>query len=345
MNRFAYARAETWSQARDLLGDRRFSLPVLKGGGLDLVDQMKEGILEPDLLVDVRGAGAVGEDGQRRGEQPEPIRMSDRWGRPLVSITPSATLAEIAASPLVRERAAALAQAAESAATPQVRNVATIAGNLLQRPRCWYFRHDEFNCLKKGGSTCFAVDGENAYHAIFGGGPCHIVHPSNVACAMAALGGYVDGFGVPDEARSIEGLFHLPDQGVRTEHNLPAGAVLTHIGVEPWAVSGFHAIKAKQSFDWPLAMAAVGLRVEGGRIASARVCAGAVAPVPWMLPDVAGALVGVSTDDDLAIERACAGAAQGAAPMSQNGYKARLLPVAVQRAVLRALGRLAEELA
>ena len=106
-------------------------------------------------------------------------------------IEANATLAQLAASPLVSGQTAVLAQAAASAATPAIRNVATVAGNLLQRPRCWYYRHAQFDCLKKGGSMCFAVDGENEHHAVFGPGPCHIVHPSNLAPALLALGATV----------------------------------------------------------------------------------------------------------------------------------------------------------
>ena len=339
MNRFAYARATTWNDAQALLADRRFSLPMLKGGGLDLLDQMKEGILQPDLLIDVRGAGP------ELGDSPGVMVTSpelDRPGSRGLGFDARMTLAQIAESPRIREFAPVLAQAAESAATPQVRNVATLAGNLLQRPRCWYFRHDEFHCLKKGGATCFAVDGENQHHAIFGGGPCHIVHPSNLAVALHVVDALVSLH--PNNAVPIVDLYHLPDAGVRSEHTLASGAIMTGIGCRASPTSAFYAIKHKQSFDWPIGMAAVALTVESGRITAAKVCAGAVAPIPWPLPRVAEALVGVAAEDDGAIRRACAIASHGATPMSQNAYKVRLLPVAVERAVLRALGRLPEEL-
>lgn len=354
MNRFAYAKARSAADIMALLSDRRYSLPVLKAGGLDLLDQMKEGLIEPDLLIDIRAGGAA--DDPPPPEQPrdrpvlpaEPppppsIWVDDEASSHRLSIQYDVTLARLAESPDIRRHAPALAQAAESAATPQVRNVATVAGNLLQRPRCWYFRHDEFHCLKKGGPTCFAVEGENQYHAIFGGGPCHIVHPSNIACALQVLGGTVSGLGFP-QGISIDDLYHLPDAGIRTEHNLPERAVMYRIHANLAPLSAFYAIKAKQSFDWPIVMAAAALTIEGSRIASARICAGAVAPIPWPLPRVAEALAGVAIDDDAAISRASALSTEGARPMSQNAYKVRLLPVAVYRAVLRALGRLPEEL-
>jgi xanthine dehydrogenase YagS FAD-binding subunit len=142
----------------------------------------------------------------------------------------------------------------------------------------------------------------------------------------------------------IAELYHMPDKGVRTEANLEPGEVVTHITLSPAPRSGFYAVKEKQSFDWPLVAAAAALQLDGDTVRSARVCAAAVAPVPWPLPNVERALVGVSLADEAALKTACDLAAEGAKPMSQNAYKARLLPVAVRRAVLRAAGRLEEAL-
>ncbi|MCP3905002.1 MAG: xanthine dehydrogenase family protein subunit M [Planctomycetes bacterium] len=327
MNRFAVARPHTVEQASRLVTDARFSLPVLKGGGMDLVDHMKEGLLEPDLLVELRGLGAVpGGEGI----------VADGAG---VRIDGRVTLAEIAASRIVNERAPVVARAVGSAATPQVRNVATAAGNLLQRPRCWYYRNEQFECLKKGGLACFAADGENKFHAIFGDGPCYIVHPSNLAPALAVCDGVVHLAGGERASIRIADLYHLPAARVRDEHDLRPGEVITHITLAPAPRSGFHAVKEKQSFDWPLVMAAVTLELDGATITSARVCAGAVAPVPWPLPDVERRLSGVRVDDEAAVLDACSTAADGARPLAENAYKLALLPVAVQRAVLDAAGR------
>lgn len=327
MNPFAVARPETFEQASALMKDRRFALPVLKAGGMDVVDLLKEGLMTPDVLVDVHrigyrpGAGVRGDDG---------------GGLRIEAMT---TLAEIASSSSVLRAAPGLAHAAGSAATPQVRNVATAAGNLLQRPRCWYYRNDQFHCLKKGGHTCFAVEGENRYHAVFGDGPCHIVHPSNLAPALIVCGGTIHLTGGGRRSIPVAELYHAPDRGLRTEHDLEPEAVITHLTLEPASHSGFDAVKEKQSFDWPLVMAAVALEMSGDRIERARVCAGAVAPVPWPLPEVEAALRGVHPDDADALHRACALATRGARPLSDNAYKLRLLPVSVRRAVLRAAGR------
>jgi xanthine dehydrogenase YagS FAD-binding subunit len=330
MNTFALVRPRDFEQASEALQDRRYSLPMIKAGGMDVLDHMKEGLLAPDALVDVRRI--------RRDPGAAGIRSAgDDSGR--IEVDATVTLAELAASDLVRKSAPALAEAADSAATPQVRNVATIAGNLLQRPRCWYYRNEQFECLKKGGDRCYAANGENKHHAIFGRGPCYIVHPSNIAPPLHLLEGRVHVVGGGRDAIEIADLFHGPGEGVRSEHRLGPGEVVTHISFRPEPTSGFYAIKEKQSFDWPLVFVAVSLRLSQGRIDSARVCAGAVAPTPWPLPEVERNLVGVPVDDDTALRAACATAAQGATPLAQNEYKVELLPVAVRRAVLNAAGR------
>lgn len=331
MNRFAFAQPKTFQEAAGLLADKKYSLPVLKGGGIDLIDRLKEGLTEPDVVVNVR---RIRPDG--------PVIQATRGNKGALRIEATATLSEIAASVDVRNIAPVLAQAVEWAASPQVRNVATAAGNLLQRPRCWYYRHEQFDCLKKGGATCFAVDGENKYHAIFGDGPCHIVHASNLAPALMVCAGVVHVIGGGRSEIALADLFHMPDKGVQSEHNLKPGEVITHITCDSAPKSGFYAVKEKQSFDWPLVAASVSLQLDGAKIVAARVCAGAVAPVPWMLPKVESALKGVSVDDDVGLRKACAVAADGAKPMSANGYKLKLLPVAVRRAVLVAAGRKTE---
>jgi xanthine dehydrogenase YagS FAD-binding subunit len=329
MNRFAIARPKNFSEAAALMLDKRFKLPMLKAGGMDVVDHLKEGLIEPDVLVNIRGLslGAQPISGEGTG----------------LRIEAGATLAQIADSKIVQQAAPVLSQACGNAATPQVRNVATAAGNLLQRPRCWYYRNDQFDCLKKGGPMCYAVEGENKYHAIFGDGPCHIVHPSNLALGLMVVGGVVHLTGLKREAVEIGELYHMPDKGVKSEHSLEPGEVVTHITCGSAPKSGFYAIKEKQSFDWPLVAAAAALVMDGDTIKSARVCAGAVAPVPWPLPAVEEALKGVSVGDEAGLKKACEGAAEGAKPMSQNAYKTKLLPVAVRRAVLRAAGRLQED--
>lgn len=325
MNSFAVAWPKSFEDASKIVSDKKYSLAVIKAGGIDLIDHLKEGLIEPDVLVNVR----------TMGERVRPIEVSGEE----IRIEATATLAQIAGSDGLRASAPVLAQSVESAASPAVRNAATAAGNLLQRPRCWYYRNEQFNCLKKGGATCFAVEGENRYHAIFGDGPCHIVHPSNLAPALWVCDATVHFVGGEQPSIPIRYLYHTPDKGVRTESNLPPGAVVTHITCKPKKASGFYAIKEKQSFDWPVVAAAVALELDGNVIRSATVCAGAVAPIPWELRNVASALRGVDVENQEALAKACASAGAGAKPMSDNAYKVKLLPVAVKRAVLIAAGK------
>ena len=327
MSGMTIVKARTYAEAGQLARGGKYSLPIIKANGLDVLDHLKEGLIEPDALVSIRGlqsdAGPVIRlDGQR------------------LRIDASATLAQIGASELIRANAPALADAAMNTAAPQVRNVATIGGNLLQRPRCWYYRNIQFDCLKKGGARCFAVDGENKFHAIFGDGPCYIVHPSTMAPALMTMNATAHLVGGSRTEIRLTDLFYGPDRGgIRAEHTLEPGEIITHITCDAAPHSGFAAVKEKQSFDWPLAFAAASVTIKANKIAGANICAGAVAPTPWPLPKVSRALEGVAIDDIESITRACDRAIIGAEPMTDNAYKLKLLPVVVRRAVLAAASR------
>src|SRR5690606_18723114 len=156
--------------------------------------------------------------------------------------------------------------------------------------------------------------------------------------ALIVLDGRVEVAGADRDSIPVAELFHMPEQGVRSEHNLRKGEVITGITCSTAPTSGFYAIKEKQSFDWPLVFAVASLMMNGPTIAEARLCAGAVAPIPWRLENVEQALRGVSPADEQALRRACAPSVEGANPMSQNAYKTQLLPVAVRRAIQRAAG-------
>ena len=141
----------------------------------------------------------------------------------------------------------------------------TVGGNIMQRPRCWYFRNEEFNCLKKGGSRCFAVEGENQFHAIFGDGPCHIVHPSSLAVPVIAYGGRFRVVG-PNGAREIDAgeFFQMPNQNLYGENVLQPNEIVTHIVLPaPGQKSAAYEVRFKQSHDWPLAAATVNLVMAG----------------------------------------------------------------------------------
>src|SRR6476661_8335799 len=174
MKPFEWANASSVEQALSLL-DKNSSL---KAGGVDLVDLMKEQIASPSRVVNIRTI-----------EELDYVKLDDADGS--LRLGPLVTLGRLADEPIVRQRFTALADAAGHAATPQIRNMATLGGNLLQRPRCWYFRNQMFPCRKKGGEICYAQEGENQYHAIFNNQLCAIVHPSAAATPLVALGGSV----------------------------------------------------------------------------------------------------------------------------------------------------------
>jgi xanthine dehydrogenase YagS FAD-binding subunit len=210
----------------------------------------------------------------------------------------------------------------------------------MQRPRCWYFRNEEFHCLKKGGSRCFAVEGENQYHAIFGETPCHIVHPSSLAVPVIAYGGRFRVLG-PEGEREIEAdkFFAMPDRNMYGETVLEPNELVTHV-ILPRAASvksAHYEIKFKQSHDWPVAMASVALAMSGTTVASARVVLGAVAPIPWRSQAAEAVLKGKAVTPEVAAQAAEAAVAN-AKPMSQNAYKVQLARVAVERAIARAAG-------
>lgn len=297
---------------------------VLKAGGVDLMDLLKERLIAPERLVNLRAVPGL--DGVDEGERG-------------LRIGPLVTLAQLAEHPVVRKRYRALAEAAEHAATPQIRNVATLGGNLLQRPRCWYFRSDAFHCKKKGGSTCFAQAGENAYHAIFDNGVCAAVHPSATAVALLALGGSVE-ITAAEGARTlpIADLFVTPAEDVRREHVLGPQEIVTAVTIpkpRAGARSAYLKLGEKASFDWPLAEVAVAFDVEAGRAARPRVVLGAAAPVPMGAKGAEGAVDGQAIDEGVA-RAAGKAAVAGATPLEHNAYKIPLFETLVRRALLAA---------
>lgn len=294
---------------------------TLKAGGIDLVDLMKERVVAPKGVLSI---GSVKELAY--------IREADGG----VRIGCLTTLADIGRSRLLEEKYAALHSAAAHAATPQVRERATLGGNLCQRPRCWYFRSADFNCLKKSGATCYAVEGENQYHAILGGGPCHIVHPSNTAPALVALDArFVIANGEKRREVPAAEFFVLPSKDLMKENVLGEGDVIVEIILPaPPKQSAAIELREKQSFDWPIAMAAVARPAEKPW----RVVLGAVAPVPWLSKAAAEVLGDRDVDDTLAAKAAEAALAD-AKPMSDNAYKVQVARAAVKRALLKAAGR------
>jgi xanthine dehydrogenase YagS FAD-binding subunit len=245
-------------------------------------------------------------------------------------------VAEVAVNPLIRERYAVLAQAAEAVASPQLRNQGTIGGNLCQKPRCWYYRGD-FHCKRKGGNTCYALAGENQYHCILGGVGCYIVHPSDTAPALVALDATVRIAG-RDGTRTVPiEAFHVsPRDDVQRETVLQAGEIVTAIDI-PAPPRGFRSsyrkVRARGSWDFALAGVALALRFDGRTVAGARVALSGAAPVPWRAHAVEQAIVGKRLTPEVAA-RAGEAAVDGATPLKRNGYKVPLFRNLVREALL-----------
>jgi xanthine dehydrogenase YagS FAD-binding subunit len=293
---------------------------ALMASGIDLLDLMKERVESPATVISI---GRL-KDQRYIREENDGIHVG--------CLT---TLADIARNELLKTKYAVLHQAAAEAATPQIRERATVGGNLCQRPRCWYFRNKEFICLKKGGDTCFAVDGENRYHAIFGGGPSYIVHPSNIAPAIVALDGTIVVRSADGKSQRVKAadFFVLPEKSLESENILKPGQIISEVTLpEPPSQSATVELREKQSFDWPVAMACVA-RFNGGW----RVCLGAVAPIPWLSKPAMVALGSKKITPQLAAA-ASEAAVRDALPMTENEYKVQLTKVATKRALLIAAG-------
>jgi xanthine dehydrogenase YagS FAD-binding subunit len=318
--RFEWTNARSIDDAIGQLNDKA----IPKAGGVDLMDRLKEGLDAPSRLVNIRTIPGL-----------DYIKEESGWLR----IGPMVTLATIAEHPVIHKRYIALADAALNAATPQIRNMATIGGNLLQRPRCWYFRSDQFHCLRKGGDRCFAQDGENEYHAIFDNEVCAVVHPSAAACALTALGAKVEVKGKNGTREiALDDLFVRPETDITREHVLNPGELLTEIRVpapSDATRSAYTKVGQKESFDWPLAEVAVVLEPRGGVVSKASIVLGAVAPVPWRATAAEKALAGKPLTEQTAREAATA-AMQGATPFPQNTYKIPMFEAVVRRTILAA---------
>jgi xanthine dehydrogenase YagS FAD-binding subunit len=212
-------------------------------------------------------------------------------------------------------------------ASPQLRNQGTIGGNLCQRPRCWYFRGD-YDCARKGGDVCYAVDGENRYHCIFGGGRCQIVHPSDTAPALIALDASVRVAG-PKGTRVVplEKFFVLPADDVTKETVLERGEIVTEVllpPADPAMRSSYRKVRARGSWDFAMAGLAVALTKKGDRVERVRAVLSGVAPIPWRSAGIERALVGQRLETRT-IARAAEAAVAGAEPLAQNAYKVALV--------------------
>jgi xanthine dehydrogenase YagS FAD-binding subunit len=324
MNRFEWAEAKTISEAIGSLGND----VVVKAGGVDLIDRLKEGLESPKQIVNIRNIKGL-----------DYVREDKAAG--VLRIGPLVTLDQLDKNPVVKQKFAALADAAGKIATPQIRNVATLGGNLLQRPRCWYFRNELFNCRKKGGTRCFAQDGENEYHAIFDNRTCAIVHPSGTATALIAFGTKIELTGAKGKREVLlEEFFTSPENDVTKENSLGPDELITEVRV-PLPKAGVKSAYIKQgekeSFDWPIADVAVVLDCAGKSCAKASIVLGAAAPIPYRAKKAETALQGKTVNEETA-RKAAKAALEDATPLAENGYKIPVFEAIIRRTVLKAIG-------
>lgn len=301
-----YVRARDTEHALSLLQSEG---AAALGGGTDLLVAMREGISRVATMVDLRsvhGADAI-------------ERLPDGGLR----IGAAARLARIAADPTITVQVPALAQSCDAVGSPALRNMGTLGGNLCQRPRCWYLRAG-LPCHKNGGDACPAVDGENQYHAIVGGGPCHIVHPSDPAVALVALEAVVEVVGPQGTRRVPAGEFYvLPSVRLDHETVLQAGEFVTAVEIPDASLGGrqrYEKVMQRGAWDFALASLAVVRRRDG----AVRLVLGGVAPVPWRVnpsveEDIASG--GIAEED---LEALADRALHDARPLTRNAYKVAL---------------------
>jgi xanthine dehydrogenase YagS FAD-binding subunit len=325
MRAFEYVSPGTTKQAASLLNAAWGQTEII-AGGTDLLALMKEDVITPKRLVNIKEIKELsGVDASPKG----------------LRIGALTTLVELAENSGVKEKYPALAEAVHEAASPQIRNMATLGGNLCQRPRCWYFRNG-LGLLPKDESGKDLVDaGDNRYHAILGNnGPAKFVSPSTIVPVLIAYNAKVRLEG-PKGKRELplEKFYVAPKTDKDREHDLQPNEIVTEVVLPPaagWKAAHYE-IRQKAAFDWPLAVAAVALKIDGSNVGAARVVLGYVAPTPWLSPEAEAALKGQPANNETA-QKAAEAALRNAKPLSHNEYKVRLAQVAVKRAILKAAG-------
>jgi xanthine dehydrogenase YagS FAD-binding subunit len=331
MRGFELYDATTVQQAVDLLKANAKRPTKVIGGGSDLVGGiMKDwvsgkGMQIPEVLIDLTTIKEL---------------SGVRAASDSVSIGAVTTLTDVIDSKDVQERFPLLVKAAESVASPLIRNFGTLGGNVNQRPRCWFFRGEDFNCYKKGGDFCYAVTGDNRYHAIIGGELCYIVHPSDTATALLALNAKAKVVGTTGEREvAFDAYFTGPREDVLRENVLKPDEFVTQITIPNPASGtkqGWTKLKERAVYDFAVVSVAAAFTTEGGNWKDGRITLGGVAPVPYRAKVVEDAIKG--KDIKSSIKQAAAAIRTVARPMSLNAYKVDLAAGLIERTVLEALG-------
>ncbi len=328
MRPFEYVSPNSRSQAISLLGRNWGNTEVL-AGGTDLLALMKDDVVAPKRLVNIK------EIADLRGisSNPQGLRVG--------ALT---TLGEMADNDDVKKNYPALSEALLEAASPQIRNMATIGGNLCQRPRCWYFRNGMGLVPKDESGKELVAAGENRYHAILGNqGAAKFVSPSTVVPMLIAYGAKIRLEGPKGKREiSLEKFFLIPKSENEREHDLRPNEIVTELIIPPATdLKGAHyEIRQKEAFDWPLAVVGVTMKLQGANVESSKIVVGYVAPVPWPSAEAQEAIAGqpINNINKETAEKAAEAALAKATPLSHNAYKVKLAKVAVARAILKAAG-------
>jgi len=319
LNNFSYVKAGSLAEAVKALNAEGAKLHA---GGTDLLGCLRDEVIRAEKVVSIRSLKSL-----------KGISSESGGGYKIGALT---TLEEIASSKPILEKYQVLAQAAGAVGSPQIRIQGTLGGNLCQKPRCWYYRSD-LRCRKKGGETCYAMAGENQYHAVFGGGPCFFVHPSDTAVALAALEAeaVISGPAGSKKVR-MEDFFVSPEQMVEKENILLSNEIITGILVPALggsARSAYRKVRGRASWDFALASVAAVLQFESDRVAGARIVLGGVAPHPWRIENAEKKITGEKLDREIAAAAAEA-SVEGAAPLRDNGYKLEMVKGALEETLL-----------
>ncbi len=320
MPNFAYVRPRSIKETIQHLSSDGVRIHA---GGTDLLGCFRDDIFGAKKLVSLSQLKDL-----------QGIRMTKDGG---LRIGTLATITEVANNKMIQERYPALAKAASEVASPQLRNQGTMGGNICQKPRCWYYR-GEFHCLRKGGDRCYAYNGENQYHSIFGsGGICYIVHPSDIAPVLVAYEAIIQISGPKGTRRIPIGKLHvLPREDVRKETVLKPNEIATDIFLPPPVKglrSSYRKVRARRSWDFALAGVALALQFKGDRVEKARVVLSGAAPIPWRSKEVEETITGKKLDAN-AVVQAAEAAVKNAEPLEKNAYKVPLFRGIIEEELL-----------
>jgi xanthine dehydrogenase YagS FAD-binding subunit len=334
MNKFSWYEAKSIEDAlgkvnatvSDILAKNGYkSSSIFKAGGIDVLDLMKEGLVRPGTVINIKNIPGL-----------DKIEYDPKSG---LRIGANVTLSQMESDAQIRDRYLALHLAVAHAGTPQIRNSATLGGNLAQRTRCWYFRSIDHQCYRKGSGTCFAQEGENEFHAIINNQPCASVHSSSVATALLAFNAKVEIVSSEGKKREVlmEDFFVHPSKDSRTENVLNANEMITSVlvpAVPENTKSYYIKLGARESHDWAMADVAFVAEMSGNRCKKAEIVLGAASPVPMKAREAAGSLSGVEITESSAA-KAGEIAMKDATPLAKNGYKVPMFKTIIKRAILK----------